>query len=151
MVVLFSKDNADDLFLIALENSPTNSSSPSCRQGKKTPQLRSELNYDLHISSITASELYFGVHNSPTPKKLAVLLANFLVGVPVVDYAATAGDSYGRIRTDLKRRNKIIGELDMLIAAHAKSLNLILVTNNTDEFQRVGGLTIEDWKCAYQQ
>ena len=97
------------------------------------------------ISSITASELYFGVHNSPTPQKLALLLANFLIGVPVVDYAATAGDCYGSIRTTLKKKSLLIGELDMLIAAHAKSLNLILVTNNTHEFSRVGGLTIEDW------
>jgi len=98
------------------------------------------------ISSITASELYFGVHNSPTPQKLAILLANFLVGVPVVDYAANAGDSYGKIRAELKRKCLLIGELDMLIAAHAKSLNLILATNNTGEFSRVSGLIIEDWK-----
>jgi len=98
------------------------------------------------ISSITASELYFGVHNSPTPQKLAILLANFLVGVPVVDYGATAGDSYGSIRAELKRSGLLMGELDMLIAAHAKSLNLIFATNNTGEFSRVRGLTIEDWK-----
>ena len=73
-------------------------------------------------------------------------LANFLIGVPVVDYNAAAGDCYGRIRAELKRKNQIIGELDMLIAAHAKSLNLILVTNNTSEFERVSGLTIEDWR-----
>ena len=97
------------------------------------------------ISSITASELYFGVHNSPTPQKLALLLANFLVGVPVVDYSAAAGDSYGRIRAALKRKGLLMGELDMLIAAHAKSLNLVLATNNTGEFSRVSGLTIEDW------
>jgi len=98
------------------------------------------------ISSITASELYYGVHNSPISEEIAVHLANFLVGVPVVDYSAAAGDCYGRIRTELKRKNKLIGELDMLIAAHAKSLNLILVTNNTREFERVSGLTIEDWR-----
>jgi tRNA(fMet)-specific endonuclease VapC len=99
----------------------------------------------ISISSITASELYFGVHNSKTPQDLAVHLANFLIGVPVLDYSATAGDSYGKIRTELKRKNQLIGELDMLIAAHAKSLSLILVTNNTREFERVSGLTIEDW------
>ena len=98
------------------------------------------------ISSITASELYFGVHNSKTPDKIAVLLANFLIGVPVVDYGAAAGDCYGRIRAGLKRKNKIIGELDMLIAAHALSLGLILATNNTREFERVDGLYIEDWR-----
>jgi len=109
-------------------------------------QFKAKRSKGIVISSITASELYFGVHNSPTPKELAILLASFLVGVPVIDYSAAAGDSYGRIRAELKRKNKLISELDMLIAAHAKSLNLILVTNNTREFERVDGLTIEDWK-----
>ena len=98
------------------------------------------------ISSITASELYFGVHNSKTPQDLAVHLANFLIGVPILDYNATAADSYGKIRAELRRQNQLIGELDMLIAAHAKSLRLILITNNTREFERVSGLTIEDWR-----
>ena len=98
------------------------------------------------ISSITASELYFGVHNSKTPQDLAVHLANFLIGVPVLDYSAAAGDSYSKIRAELKRKNQLIGELDMLIAAHAKSLRLILVTNNTREFERVNGLSLEDWR-----
>jgi len=109
-------------------------------------QFKTKRDKGIVISSITASELYFGVHNSPTPKELAVLLANFLVCVPVVDYTDVAGNCYGKIRTELKRKNQLIGELDLLIAAHAKSLNLILATNNTREFQRVSGLTIEDWK-----
>ena len=113
---------------------------------KVVAEFTAKRSHGIVISSITASELYFGVHNSSNPQKLAILLANFLVGVPVVDYSATAGDSYGRIRTELKRKSILIGELDMLIAAHAKSLNLILATNNTGEFSRVSGLTIEDWK-----
>ena len=113
---------------------------------KVVAEFTAKRSHGIVISSITASELYFGVHNSPTPQKLAILLANFLVGVPIVDYSATAGDSYGKIRAELKRKGLLIGELDMLIAAHAKSLNLILATNNTGEFSRVSGLTIEDWK-----
>jgi len=113
---------------------------------KVVAEFTAKRNQGVVISSITASELYFGVHNSPTPQKLAILLAHFLVGVPVVDYSATVGDSYGRIRAELKRKGLLIGELDMLIAAHAKSLNLILATNNTGDFSRVSGLSIEDWK-----
>ena len=64
----------------------------------------------------------------------------------MLDYGSAAGDCYGKIRAGLKRKNKIIGELDMLIAAHAKSSNLILVTNNTREFECVDGLIIEDWR-----
>lgn len=108
-------------------------------------QFKGKRRKGIVISSITASELYYGVHNSKTPKELTVHLANFFIGVPVIDYSADAGDYYGRIRAELKRKNKIIGELDMLIAAHAKSEKLILVTNNTHEFERVSGLTLEDW------
>jgi len=113
---------------------------------KVVAEFKAKRSRGVAISSITASELYYGVHNSPTPKALAVHLANFLIGVPVLDYSDTAGDSYGRIRAELKRKNKLIGELDMLIAAHAKSQNLILITNNTREFERVSGLLTEDWR-----
>lgn len=113
---------------------------------KVVAEFKAKRSRGVAISSITASELYFGVHNSPTPKELAIHLANFLIGVPVLDYSAVSAESYGRIRAELKRKNRLIGELDMLIASHAKSLNLILATNNTHEFERVGGLTIEDWR-----
>jgi len=109
-------------------------------------QFKTKRDKGIVISSITVSELYYGVHNSRTPEELAVHLANFLIGVPVLNYGIAAGDCYGRIRAELKRNNSVIGELDMLIAAHAKSCNLILVTNNTREFARVSGLTIEDWR-----
>ena len=109
-------------------------------------QFKMKRNHGIVISSITASELYFGVHNSPTPKELAHHLANFFIGVPVLDYSADAGDSYGRLRAELRRSNRIISELDMLIAAHAVSRGLILVTNNTREFERVNGLKLEDWR-----
>jgi len=92
--------------------------------------VRIELNYEiydgykhLHIFDEEASECNSGIYGEKKP-----------------------GDSYGRIRTELKRKALLIGELDMLIAAHAKSLKLILATNNTGEFSRVSGLTIEDWK-----
>jgi len=109
-------------------------------------QFKQKRSMGVVISSITASELYYGLHNSKTPEKIALHLANFFIGVPVLDYNATTGDCYGKLRAELKQKNAIIGELDMLIAAHAKSLNLTLVTNNTREFKRVSGLVIEDWR-----
>ena len=108
-------------------------------------QFRQKIKKGVFISSITLSELHFGVCNSKTPEKMAMHLTDFLTGVSVVDYNAAAGDYYGKIRAELKQRNKLIGALDMLIAAHAKSLNFIVATNNTREFERVSGLTIEDW------
>jgi tRNA(fMet)-specific endonuclease VapC len=79
------------------------------------------------------------------PEKNAVALAEFLSAVDVVPFDEFAAKEYGIIRTDLKKRNCVIGSLDTLIAAHAMSSNLILATNNTREFSRVQGLKLEDW------
>ena len=63
----------------------------------------------------------------------------------IVDFDSGAADAYGVIRADLERRGLPIGDLDMLLAAHALSEGLIFVTHNTSEFQRVRGLQLEDW------
>jgi tRNA(fMet)-specific endonuclease VapC len=97
------------------------------------------------ISSITASELYFGLYNSSMKERNAENLANFLIGVKTLSFDGAAAENYGRIRAALKRKGLLIGDLDMLIAAHAISANLILVTNNTREFARADGLALEDW------
>ena len=101
--------------------------------------------FGVSISAITASELYFGVYNSSMPEQNAGNLVNFLIGVTVLDFGGSAADCYGKIRAALKRKGMLIGGLDMLIAAHAKSAGLVLVTNNTCEFERVDGLKLEDW------
>jgi tRNA(fMet)-specific endonuclease VapC len=97
------------------------------------------------ISVITASELYFGVYNSTKPIQNAENLANFTIGVEISNFDGNAADDYGKIRTALRKQGTPIGELDMLIAAHARSRELILVTNNTREFERIENLKIEDW------
>ena len=97
------------------------------------------------ISSITLSELKFGVYNSLNPESNGENLLRFLIGIDVLDYNSTAADEYGRIRADLRRKATPIGHMDMLIAAHAKAEGLIIVTNNTREFERVEGLRLEDW------
>jgi tRNA(fMet)-specific endonuclease VapC len=94
---------------------------------------------------ITLSELEFGVQNSSAPSKSAAALANFLVGIEVLDFTSEAAFTYGRVRSDLKQKRTTIVPLDTLIAAHAKSENCTLVTNNTKEFERVDGLPLEDW------
>jgi tRNA(fMet)-specific endonuclease VapC len=99
----------------------------------------------ISISSITLAELEHGVANSMYPEKNAVALMEFLSLVNVVPFDEFAAKEYGAIKTDLKKRNCTIGPLDTLIAAHARSLNLILVTNNTREFSRVQGLDLENW------
>ena len=97
------------------------------------------------ISSITLSELKFGVYNSEFPERNSENLLRFLLGVELLDYNAAAADEYGRIRAGLRRKGTQIGELDMLIAAHAKVENLTVVTNNTCEFEKAEGLRHEDW------
>jgi len=99
----------------------------------------------ISISSITLAELEYGVANSIYPEKNSIALLEFLSEINVMQFDELAAKEYGIIRTDLKRRNCIIGPLDTLIAAHAKSLNSTLVTNNTREFSRVLGLKIENW------
>jgi tRNA(fMet)-specific endonuclease VapC len=97
------------------------------------------------ISTITLAELQFGVAKSSNPDKNQLALNHFLVRLEVVDFDATATIEYGKIRAQLESKGCPIGSLDTLIAAHAKSLNLTLVTNNTREFSRVENLRIENW------
>ena len=97
------------------------------------------------ISAITAAELHFGVYNSSDPEKNGTSLSNFFIGVEILDFDDIAAVEYGRIRAYLRKQGTPIGPLDMLIAAHAKAKGFTLVTNNTREFARVPGLTLEDW------
>lgn len=100
---------------------------------------------DVCMSVVTRFELLYGVEVSPRRTQDAAALAAFLPYVEVLDLPAAAARHYAEIRADLKRRGALIGANDLLIAAHARSLGLVLVTNNTAEFGRVKGLAIENW------
>jgi len=100
---------------------------------------------DVCISVITKSELLYGVEVSPRRTKDAAALAAFLPHVAVLDFPDEAATHYARIRADLKKRGTMIGANDLFIAAHARSLGLILVTNNTSELGLVQGLKLENW------
>jgi len=99
----------------------------------------------LAISSITEAELWFGVENSANYDKHVNKLRHFLTTVDVLPFDSHAAFKYGNVRTKLKRAGTPIGDRNTLIAAHAKSLGLTLVTDNTREFRRVEGLAVEDW------
>ena len=99
----------------------------------------------LCISSISVAELYFGAENSQNVAKNLMMVDDFLSRLSVLDYDALAGSHYGNIYATLKRQGKLIDENDMHIAGHARSLGLILVTNNTSEFERVAGLRLDNW------
>ena len=97
------------------------------------------------ISVISKSELLYGVELSPRRQHDEAALAAFLGYVAVLGLPDGAAPHYASIRADLKKQGTMIGANDLFIAAHARSLGLTLVTNNTREFGRVRSLSIENW------
>jgi tRNA(fMet)-specific endonuclease VapC len=100
---------------------------------------------DVCMSVVTTAELLYGVEVSPRRAQDAAALNAFLPYVEVLDLTRDAAIHYAEIRADLKKRGAMIGANDLFIAAHARAAGLTLVTNNAAEFERVGGLTIENW------
>jgi len=100
---------------------------------------------DVCLSVITKSELLYGVEVSPRRTQDATALKAFLPYVEVLEFPEDAAIHYAQIRADLTKRGQMIGTNDLFIAAHARSLGLRLITNNTAEFGRVKGLTLENW------
>jgi|SRR5579859_5248420 len=103
---------------------------------------------DVCISVITKSELLFGVEVSRRQRQDEASLSSFLAYVEVLDFPERACSHYAQIRAALKSSGAMIGANDLFIAAHARSLGLTLVTNNTGEFARVHKLSIENWTTA---
>ena len=97
------------------------------------------------ISVITKSELLFGVEVSPRREQDHAALDQYLRHVEILDFPDEATLHYAQIRATLKTRGTMIGANDLFIAAHARALDLTLVTNNTEEFDRVPDLKIENW------
>ena len=100
---------------------------------------------DVGISSITLSELEYGVMKSSKPAQNKIALAEFLAPIEILSYDDMAAREYGTLRAYLENKGIIIGSLDMLIAAHALSVKCTLVTNNMREFRRVPGLSLDNW------
>ena len=98
----------------------------------------------LRISSITLAELRFGA-DAKGSRKLHALMDTFVLSVAVMPFDPAAADRFGPVASALARRGEPIGTFDTLIAAHALSLDLTLVTNNARHFQRVAGLKTANW------
>ena len=107
--------------------------------------LKEKMNDGICISAITLAELAHGVEKSAARDKNRAALLRFLTILTVLPFDDLAAAEYGEVCADLQRKGMPIGTMDMLIAAHAKTEGLILVTNNTREFERVQGLTLENW------
>lgn len=100
---------------------------------------------DMCISSITYGELMHGVEKSQAVEHNRAAITLFLSAISILPFDSDAAEKYGAVRADLERKGTPIGPMDMLIAGHARSRGLILVTNNTREFFRVNELEVEDW------
>ena len=100
--------------------------------------------YIIAVSSITVAELFYGVMKKNS-KKLEVAVNEFLLPLQRLTFDENASYSYALTRTNLGSKGLIIGSNDLFIAAHAKSLDAVIVTNNTREFERIEDLKVEDW------
>jgi len=100
---------------------------------------------DVGISSITLAELRHGVAKSTRLEQNRAALDQFLLPLDIAAFDDLAADAYGSVRAALEIAGKPIGPLDTLIAGHAVSLNVVLVTHNVVEFKRVKGLRVDDW------
>ena len=100
---------------------------------------------DVCISSITLAELEYGVQKSERTAQNALALAEFLAPLEIVPFDEAAAIEFGKIRSYLEKKGLKIGEYDTMIAAHARALGSILVSNNIKEFERVPELKIENW------
>ena len=116
---------------------------------KRPPQvlrrLRENLERGLFISAVTLAEMRQGVEKSAYPVKNETALLQFAVILETLPFDDAAAVEYGRIRAFLQRQGAPIAPLDTLIAAHAKSADMTLVTNNLREFERVPGLKLANW------
>ena len=116
---------------------------------RKLPQVLQKLDEyqvgDICISSITLAELRYGVAKSQHQEKNQSALNESILPLEVAAFDEAATECYGKVRAALEKQGTPIGPLDTMIGAHALCLDVILVTNNTREFNRVDGLKVVDW------
>ncbi|MFZ5820716.1 MAG: type II toxin-antitoxin system tRNA(fMet)-specific endonuclease VapC [Chloroflexota bacterium] len=101
---------------------------------------------EVGVSSITVAELAYGAQKSSRVEQNMSALEQFLLPLEIAGFDQRASIAYGMVRAFLERQGNVIGAMDMLIGAHASSLDVILVTNNSSEFERIPDLKIEDWE-----
>ena len=100
---------------------------------------------DIGVSVITLAELEYGIAKSSRPARNRAALEQFVSPLEVAAFDRNATIEYGRVRAVLERKGQPIGSMDLLIAAHAISLDVQLVTHNVKEFRKVPGLRVDDW------
>lgn len=108
-------------------------------------QIRKHRQFGLYVSVLTIAELEFGISNSRYPERNRLSLLEFLTIFETLLFDDHDAITYGKIKTALRREGKVIGPIDTLLAAQALTKDLVMVTNNVKEFDRIDGLRIEDW------
>ena len=99
----------------------------------------------LCISVVTYAELIYGVEHSSSREINRPIIDDFVRHLDIITWDMEAAEHYGKIRAFLRAKGSIIGSMDMMIAAHARSQNMTLITNNDKHFKRVPKLRIENW------
>ena len=113
---------------------------------KKLELLNSiESKSEIYLSSVTIAELQYGVQKSSKAHENAEALKGFLTVFKVLDFDLKSSEKFGLMRAELEKSGNIIGPYDLQIASIALAYDLILVTNNTREFERVRGLRLDNW------
>lgn len=116
---------------------------------KNKPQnvrsIFNELAGSLCVSSVTVMELIYGAEKSAAQAKSMTVVEGFLARLQVLDYDEHAAAHTGQIRAELSARGAPIGPYDAMLAGHCRAVGFVMVTNNVREFDRVGGLRLEDW------
>jgi tRNA(fMet)-specific endonuclease VapC len=114
-------------------------------QPKGIKETFNRLEGQLCISSVVLMELYFGAEKSINPEANTRIIDLFTTRLGVLDYDSQAAQHTGQIRAELSKKGTPIGPYDQMIAGHARSIGLIIVSNNIREFERVSGLRLENW------
>ncbi len=115
------------------------------RPGSVLGKIQSNYGKGIYISSLSIAELEFGVVNSRYPDKNRIALIEFLSIFDYLYYDDEDAIQYGQLKSVLRKQGNIIGPIDLLLASQALAKKLILVTNNTKEFNRVPKLSVNDW------
>jgi len=115
------------------------------RSEKVVKRVISHLPHQIKISSVTIAEMEYGASKSQDRDKNRYAILNFVSAFDILAFDDADAEIYGQIRAELEGKGKVIGPYDMQIAAQALAKDLILVTNNVKEFERVEGLRIENW------
>jgi len=114
------------------------------RSSKLREKLREVPMSDVGVSVITGAELRFGLARKPEVSHLGFIVEDFLLRVETLPWDSNAAKTYANLRADLEREGKLLGSMDMMIAAHALATGRVLVTHDQG-FRRVKKLRIEDW------